>query len=282
MRKRARYSFVSVANENTYKELRQLNRLPSNKRLVQNSIFYAVNKELLQVKEGVRAVYDVIAKDTELEDEQMNNVEIQLKKSLKKVRRIYKKTQEYRSENEKYEASDLIDSAAIGLNSLDETARRLEVTIDRIVDKMTQIDATFPEKNRLLSEEIFNQHHYPLFFEHMRVKCPQVLKKRPLGNEFYSRALTSEGPFFCSPNTNANDPSLRSEDEQIAESIEETISRYRRTKTKEHGTSFASKFDAFIPPTLREASLPVISTTFETVSTKSFDPSLSYETDDVK
>lgn len=276
MKKRVNYSFKTIENGSAYEELKLLNMIPSHKQLVLGSVLNAVDMELSQVKRGLLAVYDVMEKDIDIENEQMNKVELQLKKSFKKVDHIYRKTVESRRENEVYESSKIIDNFRKSVGNLDETTNDLDATIGIILENMSKVDSRFPEKSRLLNDQVFNKQHYPLSYQLMRKKCPRVFmndaNKGAIEQSDPCKAESSS-PFASDLNAALEiTPTTKFKDAQIANSIEDTISLYRASKSLRQNSLIPLKSisDTFIPPSLRETRLPITSTTLETISAKDF------------
>ena len=87
---KSKIEFDSVANSPFYEDLKSLPPLASYKKLTQAAIFNSTKYELLQVKKDILSIYEIVSGDIDKERNQMQQIELQLKKSLKKVEHSYK------------------------------------------------------------------------------------------------------------------------------------------------------------------------------------------------
>lgn len=269
--KRTRYRFSRIDGGEAFEELKRLSPIPSHKQLTLRSIYDALEEEVNQVKNDINGVYQAVRNDINLENEQMETVEHQLKKSVRKVNHIYDKVLANRTENDDTSRGKMIERLLGDVDKIDGSFKEVDNTVDSILSMFSQIDAKIPQQNRLLNGQVFNEQHYPLLFGLIRQK---------FGDQFliheeeacFESPETFEGPEHVQvPESDVGQSQSRSTSSMISDSqvepteeVSNLITRYRISQAAKATPPKAN--DTFLPPSLRKASVPSTKTTFETIT----------------
>ncbi|EGA83179.1 Vab2p [Saccharomyces cerevisiae VL3] len=201
---KSRIEFDAVGSSSYYEELKGLPPLASHKKLTQAAIFNSTKYELLQVKKDILSIYEVVSRDIDEERNQMQQIELQLKKSLKKVEHSYKNVLKQRASTNCINGNDrLLANAEKKIGSLNEELACVNDIVSDIVNNLTALNANLPKKAQLLKDDSINVAHYPLLFDFLHKSCPKSI------------IATSE----ASIHENASPSPLLEHDELPAESI---------------------------------------------------------------
>lgn len=276
-KRRTRQLFNSIENGNAYEELKQLTSMPSHRQLLLNSIFAAVEPELTQAKRDIIFVYEMVEKDIEVESHQMETVELQLKKSLKKVDRMYTKVLNSRAQNQGFASSSkVIDNYCSCVQKLHKFTNDIDATIHNVLINISKVDASLPKKSRLLNEEQFNEKHYPLLFDLMHEEFPQIFSKQSLVEHPEPEIQENREESQITSNSNSRSASSRlssggtgpKEDRlEQATGVEDIITRYRISQSRNRvKAAVTTAENVYLPPSLRRTSSPSTSTTFKNIS----------------
>lgn len=252
---KSKIEFDAVANSSFYQDLKDLPPLASHRKLTQAAIFSSTKYELLQVKEDILFIYEVVKKDTDEECNQMQQIEFHLKKSLKKVEHSYKSVSKQRASTGGINGNDcLLISAEKKICSLNEELARIDGIVKDIVSNFIALDANLPKKGQLLKNNSINEAHYPLLFDFLHIACP--------GATVIATEASVQGDDFTS-STSKHDES-RKESVNTADGMNELRSDSFAFRPNHDGN--VSSFKKFLPPTIKKRSGPSIETNFENVS----------------
>lgn len=259
--RRKRFNFTRIEGGEAFNELKRLPAIPNHKQLTLRSIYEALEGEVGQVKEDIKYIYQAVKNDINLENEQMETVGRQLKKSAKKVNHMYDKVQVSRNNSSiglsmLQKPSGDVDDAASSLKQIDNT-------VDGILTIFSQIDSKIPKKNQLLNGHGFNEQHYPLLFGLMHQKFGDRLVTQqeepgcdnPETVPIEENIADTAAPRLTSPTTGHAQI-------EPTERVEDLITKYRIAQAAR-----ATKADdTYLPPTLRKISAPSTKTTLETIT----------------
>lgn len=259
--RRTRYNFERIEGGEAFDELRRLSTIPSHKRLTLRAIHEALEDEINQVKDDISGIYRAIRNDIKLESGQMERVEHQLRKSMRKVDQIYDKIQTQRIENQDFKFnSRLVESFMSKVENMSSLCTEIDDTVDHIVTAFSQVDSRIPQKSRLFNGHLVNEQHYPLLFGLMRQKFGDQLAtdvEESGLNDIELRASESETQSSSSSHTSLSNF-------EPTEVINDLIARHRASQAAKDSSAEAS--EAYLPPTLRKVSAPSTKITFETIS----------------
>ncbi|GAV53899.1 hypothetical protein ZYGR_0AK04010 [Zygosaccharomyces rouxii] len=192
-RRRKRYIFKTIENDKSYEELRETPVIPSHRQLLEGSIFDAVGPNFKQLKEDISSLYSVIERDVSNENRQIGLVELQLKKSLKRVNHAYNEVAVERGQNNAASYnSRLLGNFFDKEDKVQNSVNEIDTLVCGILNNIVQIDHKFPEKSQMLKEDLVNKQHYPLLFQLLNEKFPKAIS--PL-----STPLTPLPPQTVSP-----------------------------------------------------------------------------------
>ncbi|SCU88990.1 LADA_0E13102g1_1 [Lachancea dasiensis] len=207
IKRRRQPEFQSIKHSTYYDALLQLPPLISHKQLTQDAIFREVQDEVQQVKKDVAHIDNLVTNDIALELGQTEKIENQLKLSLRKLNRHYRKTFQARKVYTAKFDSDY-RSCSDMVTSIDNALALLQSDSEELMEKVNKKDRELPLKNRLLNDISFNKRHYPLLFEVLKQSISE--ENRSENNSEYSR-LSSEQ---IMERNNANRPEISSIDYQ--------------------------------------------------------------------
>lgn len=258
--RRNRYNFNSIEGGEAYNELKHVAAVPSHKQLTLRSISEAMEQDVTNLKKGIASVFEAVRNDISLENVQMESVELQLKKSAKRLNHTYDKVCDNRMRNQQFiSSSEHLKGLSDGVAKLSSNLDVIKDTTDEVLENIIKIDARIPRKSRFLNGQIFNEQHYPLLFGLMREKfgyLPEEQAEKADLEEIEETNVAHAGP--------SKSAEMSSSD--ATASVDDLIVRYRMSQTMP--TSSLHSSDVFLPPSLRKASTPSTKTTFETISAK--------------
>lgn len=277
--RKPRYAFKCIEGGDAYCELKRIVSVPNHKLLTLRSIFEATEQDLEHVKDDIASIFEAVKNDINLENVQMEAVEVQLKKSTKKLNHTYDKICDNRMRNQHFTASsELISRLKDRTTKLSSDLEGIDDSTAQILENIVKIDARFPKNRRLLNGQVFNEQHYPLLFGLMRNKFGQLLEedleqspKIPnYGTEAVQTANIENSP-------GNNNSEVESSSSNSPETVDDLIARYRMSQSVKASPMPVN--DVYLPPSLRLATAPSTKTTFETISAKDIfkGPSLSGE-----
>lgn len=252
---KSRIEFDAVGSSSYYEELKGLPPLASHKKLTQAAIFNSTKYELLQVKKDILSIYEVVSRDIDEERNQMQQIELQLKKSLKKVEHSYKNVLKQRASTNCINGNDrLLANAEKKIGSLNEELACVNDIVSDIVNNLTALNANLPKKAQLLKDDSINVAHYPLLFDFLHKSFPKSI------------IATSE----ASIHENASPSPLLEHDELPAESInsfygENELQSDSLAPLQTHDDNISS-CKKILPPKFNTTSGPSIETNFENIS----------------
>lgn len=264
--RKARYTFNTIEAEGAYKELKAAAELPSHKQLNLRSIFEVMEQDVTRVKLDVASVFDAVNKDITFESVQMETVEAQLRKSAKKLQHIYDKVSSSRERNQRFtSSSEILQELSTGVEKLSSNLDSIKDTTDDILHNIVKIDARIPSKSRLLNGQVFNEQHYPLLFDLVRVKYGHLLEESAAdeGHRDSEEASDAQDP-TAGLSATSQDPTHTPTDSGSTATVDDLITQYRLSQTAKASTT--QKNDVFLPPSLRKVSKPSTKTTLETIS----------------
>ncbi|CCE64736.1 hypothetical protein TPHA_0I02320 [Tetrapisispora phaffii CBS 4417] len=157
-----------------YKELKSIPQINLSKRLKLNNIFSEVAPEIKNVQNDIISIHSIIQKDIEMESNQINTVESQLKESLKKIRSLYRRTNEHRSCSD--DATFKPNKFFQKVENLEKTVDSLDSDIHKIIENLLNIDLKLSTKSKTLTKDSINNQHYPLLFEIIEKNYAQHLE----------------------------------------------------------------------------------------------------------
>ncbi|EJS44065.1 vab2p [Saccharomyces arboricola H-6] len=251
---KSRMKFDAIANCPYYDDLKALPPLASHKKLTQAAIFNTTKYELLQVREDIVSIYEVVNKDTNEERNQMQQIELQLKKSLKKVERNYKSVLKQRASTSGVNGNDcLLINTEKKIDLLNGELTLVDSIVEDIVNSFIALDANLPKKAQLLKSDSINEAHYPLLFAFLYKACPEaivpVTEASDQGDDLGASLLEHNEL----PRGSINSSDTRSElqnDSSVPLLNGDAMPRFQK----------------FLPPTFNKRSGPSIETNFENVS----------------
>lgn len=252
---KSRTEFATAANCSFYESLRALPPLASHKKLTRGAIFNSTKYELLQVKDDILSIYEVVNKDINEERNQMQQIEFQLKKSLKKVEHNYKKVLKQRASTSGINGNDcLLNNSEKKLVVLDGELARIDAIVEDIVNNFIALDNRLPKKVQLLKNDSINEAHYPLLFDFLRKACPEAIVSA-------AETIVQEDNLDSSP----------SEEGELLIGSTDNIdggSELRNNASDSHlkDGGIIPKYQKFLPPTFSKRSGPSIVTNFENIS----------------
>ncbi|CAR27906.1 hypothetical protein ZYGR_0N03930 [Zygosaccharomyces rouxii] len=174
-RRRKKFTFKTIENDKSYNELKELPVIPSHRQLLEGSIFDAVGPNFKQLKEDISSLYSVIERDVSNENRQIGLVELQLKKSLKRVNHAYNEVAVERDQNRAASYnSRLLGNFFDKEDNVQNSVNEIDVLVSGILSNIVQIDNKFPKKSQMLKEDLVNKQHYPLLFQLLNEKFPKV------------------------------------------------------------------------------------------------------------
>lgn len=260
--KRKRYTFNSIEGGEAYNELKHVAAVPSHKQLTLRSISEAIEQDVTNLKKGIASVFEAVRNDISLENVQMESVELQLKKSAKRLNHTYDKVCDNRIRNQRFNpSSEHLKGLSDGVAKLSSNLDIIEDSTDEILENIVKIDARIPRKSRFLNGQVFNEQHYPLLFGLMRDKFGYLLEEQ--AEEADLEEIEETNVAHAGPSKSAE---ITSKSSDATASVDDLIVRYRMSQTMRTSSLHAS--DVFLPPSLRKASTPSTKTTFETISAK--------------
>lgn len=250
LKRKSKIEFDAVANSPFYEDLKGLPPLASHKKLTQAAIFNSTKYELLQVKKDILSIYEIVSGDIDEERNQMQQIELQLKKSLKKVEHSYKNVLKQRVSTNCINGNDrLLTNAEKKIGSLNEELACVDGIVLDIVNNFVALDANLPKKAQLLKDDSINEAHYPLLFEFL-----------------HKTIIASE----ANVQENGSLSSLLEHDEVRSESIntccEESEPQSDSFAPLQTHNDNASSSQKFLPPKFNTRSGPSIETNFENIS----------------
>ncbi|CAI1945827.1 hypothetical protein SEUBUCD646_0E00750 [Saccharomyces eubayanus] len=252
---KSRTEFDTAANCSFYENLKALPPLASHKKLTRGAIFNSTKYELLQVKEDILSIYDVVNKDINEERNQMQQIEFQLKKSLKKVEHNYKKVLKQRASTSGINGNDcLLSNAEKKLVVLDGELARVDAMVEDIINIFIALNDKLPKKAQLLKNDSINEAHYPLLFDFLRKACPEAIVSA-------TEIIVQEDNLNSSP---SEEGELLIESTDNIDGGRELRNNTPDSHSKDDGD--IPKYQKFLPPTFSKRSGPSIVTNFENVS----------------
>lgn len=271
-KRRARQWFNSIESGTAYEELRQLTSMPSHGQLLLNSIFDAVEPELTQAKRDIISVYEIVEKDIEVESHQMEMVELQLKRSLKKVDRMYTKVLNSRAQNQEFPSSSkVINDFCCCVQRNYKFTNDIDATIHNVLINISKVDASLPKKSRLLNEEQFNEKHYPLLFDLMHEKFPEIFSKQTLVEhsepeiqEHLEETQITAKSESSSSRLSSEATEAKEDHIEVATGVEDIITKYRISQSRKAAVTTTE--NVYLPPSLRRTRSPSTSTTLKNIS----------------
>ncbi|CAI4038461.1 hypothetical protein SMKI_05G0720 [Saccharomyces mikatae IFO 1815] len=256
--------FDAVASSSFYEDLKGLPPLSSHKKLTQAAIFNSTKHELLQVKKDILSIYQVVSKDIDEECNQMQLIELQLKKSLRKVEHIYRNVSKQRASTNCINGNDrLLTNAKKKIDSLNERLTSIDGTVTDIVNSFVALDANLPKKAQLLKNDSINEAHYPLLFDFLRKLSPNPIVAAGEADETGATGATGGQEDDLSSSFLEQDE-LRTDNLNTyggkCESRNDSLAPFQF----HNGNS--SNSIRFLPPTINKRSGPSIETNFENIS----------------
>ncbi|QLQ81598.1 hypothetical protein HG537_0F03590 [Torulaspora globosa] len=272
--RRDRFSFSKIEGGEAFNELKRLSSIPNHKQLTLRSIYEALEGEIGQVKEDINCIYRAVTNDINLEKEQTETVEHQLKKSARKVNHMYEKVLVNRSQNNSSIGTSMLQKLSDDVDNANSSLEEIDNTVDSILSIFSQIDSKIPQKNQLLNGHGFNEQHYPLLFGLMHQKFGDQLvahQEESSSDEPETvPSLTENRTGTAGPRPTS--PLMSHAQIEPTESVSDLIRKYRISQGARGRSSNAD--DTYLPPSLRRISAPSTQTTLETITVQ-----LSRETD---
>ncbi|QLL33986.1 hypothetical protein HG536_0F03110 [Torulaspora globosa] len=263
--RRNKHSFSRIEGEEAFDELKRLSSIPNHKQLTLQSIYEALEGEISQVKEDINCVYQAVRNDINLENEQMETVGHQLKKSAKKVNHMYDKVLASRSQNNNSIGASMLQKLSDDVENVASALKGIDNTVDSILTIFSQIDSRIPQKNRLLNGHGFNEQHYPLLFGLMHQKFGDrlVTQQEESGSDKpESIQLTENRTGAASPRSTS--PTMSRAQLEPTEIVSDLITKYRISQAAKRTSTKAD--DSYLPPSLRRITAPSTKTTLETIT----------------
>lgn len=241
-RKRERFAFKTIEHDKSFEDLKEIPVIPSHRRLLEGSIFNAVGPNFKQLKEDVSSLYSVIQRDVSNENRQIGLVELQLKKSLKRVNHAYNEASVERDQNRAASYnSKLLGNFFDKEDKVQDSVNKIDTLVDDILNNIVQIDQKFPEKSQMLKEDLVSKQHYPLLFQLLSEKFPK--ESPPLSTS----SVPPASQLQASPKDSPKEPP--------SEKSEMMALRKNRSETQ------------FMPPSLRkQICTPSTSATLENIN----------------
>lgn len=174
-RTRKRFTFKTIENDKYFEEIKEIPVIPNHRQLLEGSIFNAVQPDFKRLKEDISSLYSVIERDISNENRQIGLVELQLKKSLKRVNHAYNEAAVERNQNKAASYnSRLLGNFFAKEDKVQNSINEIDTLISGLLTNIVQIDHKFPEKSQMLKENLVNEQHYPLLFQLLSEKFPKV------------------------------------------------------------------------------------------------------------
>ncbi|CCH63166.1 hypothetical protein TBLA_0J01720 [Henningerozyma blattae CBS 6284] len=165
--------FRTIESSKIYAEYKNIPQISKSKDLTVHKILTAVEPEVRTVLKDIASVYKVVMIDINEEVSQMDKIDSRIKKTIRKVDKQYQKSLKLRQYYSKYlNGSKNIDVLGKELEEIQVNIRKLYDSVDSIASDLGAIDACMDSNDRLLTENIVNQQHYPLLFD--------MLKQNPI------------------------------------------------------------------------------------------------------
>lgn len=285
------FEFNSIENSYAYQELQNLQFKNLSKKLKLSDIFNKVEPEIRNVQNDVGSVYSIIQHDIDAELNQIDVVELQLKKSLKKINYSHSSSTESRSKSQTNTGNNNPQTKPNifikNVDNLEKSINGLKIKVDKVMTNLIEIDSQFPTKYQSLTEEIINKQHYPLLFELIQNKHPEASKDRVTNTKsnhdkesiLNEIKIESENAYII-PDQMINIKCLNvvaGKYEEIDKNqelykIEEKIENLTKIPTihQKMNTNKALSNKSFMLPKLVQPSKPSTSITFETIENRNF------------
>lgn len=177
IRRRKNYKFKGIKCSEPFKALNSLPPLTPSQHLTQDAIFKVVGEEIKQVKLDIATINEIVLEDIRTESSQTDQINRQLKSSLKKIDHSYSRTLKLR-ERYDHEIEEQTNALTSRLEFVETSLFSLKNNTSQIIDSILRIDSELPTKNRSINEQLFNQKHYPLLFQCIHDKYPKVKKNK--------------------------------------------------------------------------------------------------------
>lgn len=204
-------NFRSIEVSQAYADYKTLESIPDSKALVVSNVFRASGEAIKIVLKDVVDVSETVSRELNDETIQMSKIETTIKKTIKRINGLYTKTVKKRITHGKYPyGSKSIDDLDKKVCALYDDIDKLDYLILSLSIDVTSADLKLPIENRLFNENVVNQQHYPLLFDLLRDRAPDLLSHINL--ETYSSASTDY-------NSSSSNSSIL-EDEQFTNEVE--------------------------------------------------------------
>lgn len=172
LKMKSKRSFKPIKSSNSYKQLDQLQNLPSSTNLRQDRLFGIVSHELKQVTSDVIKINNNILSEIDTELQQCEELHRKLKRSSEKIDEAYSSLIKQRGKYDSYFNKNL-NLFHVTTTKTDSNLILIKNITEEIISNFNQTNNSLPEKEQLIKAHTLNEQHYPLLFELLRKSFPE-------------------------------------------------------------------------------------------------------------
>lgn len=215
--------FETITDSSVYLEYKKLHHsiTPDLTRI--SAIFNHVKPEISKVQDDISYISKTIQKDISDENRQSDLLDKKLNDSIKRLKRLYSGSLILRRKNEKYNYnSKKVHIISTKIEDVEQKVLQITGSLDKIVKALVEINDEFPEQDKFLTMNAFNERHYPILFDLLNKNLPESSHKKELQNQQSTALVNVSEMIPVAPNPIQESP-IASLQEESAGDIESSV-----------------------------------------------------------